>query len=154
MRKLCFTAAAILTVAGSSLALAGTVAPDAVKFDKETVTASLTGVPGDPANGRKVFANRKQGNCLACHKNTDLENLPFHGEVGPSLDGVALRYKDAELRAILVNSKVVLGEDTIMPSFYRLKNGIRPAKKFDGTTILTAQQVEDVLAYLKTLKKK
>ena len=68
------------------------------------------------------------------------------------MNGVADRYESGTLRAILVNSKAVFGDGTIMPSFYRLKNGVRPAKKFDGKTILTAQQVEDVLAYLLTLK--
>ncbi len=132
-------------------ASAGTVGPDDVNINDGTVSASLTGAAGDAVNGRKVFANRKQGNCLACHINSDLSELPFHGEVGPSLDGVAGRWEEPELRAILVNSKMVLGEDTIMPSFYRLVNGARTAKKFQGKTILTAEQVEDVLAYLKTL---
>ena len=82
----------------------------------------------------------------------DLSSLPFHGEVGPSLDGVAGRYDENQMRAILINSKAVLGEATIMPSFYRLENGFRTMKKFKGKTILNAEQIEDVLAYLQTLK--
>lgn len=133
-------------------AFAEVVRPDAVKINDGEVARSLTGDAGDPENGRKVFANRKQGNCLACHMNKDLSEQPFHGEVGPSLDGVADRWEEQELRAILVDSKIALSEETIMPSFYRLKNGARTMDKFDGKTILTAEQVEDVLAYLKTLK--
>lgn len=130
---------------------AGEVAPDDVAFNEGAVAASLTGAAGDAANGRKVFANRKQGNCLACHVNSEMPEQSFHGEVGPALDGAADRWDEAQLRGILVNSKNTF-EDTIMPSFYRLTNGVRPAKKFDGKTVLTAQQVEDVLAYLQTLK--
>ncbi len=139
-------------LAMATLASAGTIKPDDVVFAPNgAVSTSLTGTPGDPANGRKVFANRKLGNCLACHKNSDLSEQQFHGEIGPALDGVAERYDEAQLRGILVNSKKTF-EGTIMPSFYRLKNGARTMKKFQGKTILTAQQVEDVVAYLKTLK--
>ena len=127
--------------------------PAEVKFkDGTMVEQSLTGKPGDAANGRKVFANRKLGNCLACHVNSDLNSQSFHGEVGPPLDGVAGRYEEAELRAIVVDSKKAITEDTIMPAFYSLNNGVRVHKKFEGKTILSAQQVEDVVAYLRTLK--
>ena len=129
-----------------------TVSPEMAMIKDGMSAKSLTGAAGDAASGKKTFANRKLGNCLACHANKDLSNLLFHGEIGPTLDGVAGRYDENQLRAILINSKAVLGEDTIMPSFYRVKNGIRTKKKFVGKTILTAAQVEDVLAYLKTLK--
>ena len=115
------------------------------------VMASLTGVAGNAEAGKAAFLNRKQGNCLACHANADVADQPWHGEVGPPLDGVADRWETAELRGILVNSKVMF-EDSIMPSFYRLENGARTLEKFQGKTILTAQQVEDILAYLGTLK--
>jgi len=132
-------------------ALAGTVGPDNVKFEDGAIAASLTGAAGNPEMGRKVFANRKQGNCLACHQNEDLKAEPFHGEVGPMMDGVADRWSEAELRGIVVNSKEMF-DGTIMPSFYRTANGARPLEKFAGKTILTAEQVEDVVAYLLTLK--
>ena len=115
------------------------------------VAVSLTGAPGDPVKGRAVFANRKQGNCLACHTNSEMSDQSFHGEVGPTLDGVGDRYEEAQLRGILVNSKNTF-EGSIMPSFYRLVNGVRTMEKFEGKTILTAEQVEDVLAYISTLK--
>lgn len=144
--------AAIVVCAGATFASAETVAPADVVIEDMTVSTSLTGVPGDPANGRKVFANRKKGNCLACHSNGDLAELLFHGEIGPALDGVADRYTAAQLRAILVNSKAVF-HDTIMPAFYVDPATLhRVMAKFQGKTILTAQEVEDVLAYLQTLK--
>ena len=95
--------------------------------------------------------NRKKGNCLACHVNTDMAEQTFHGEVGPELDGVADRWNTAELRGILVNSKKMF-EGTIMPAFYRDSGYNRVLKKFDGKTILSAQEVEDLLAYVATLK--
>lgn len=138
-------------IALGSAAVADVTGPDNVTFADGAVAASLTGAAGDAANGRKVFANRKQGNCLACHTNSEMPEQSFHGEVGPTLDGVADRWNEGELRGILVNSKNTF-DGTIMPSFYRLANGVRPLKKFDGKTILSAEQVEDVLAYLQTLK--
>ncbi len=147
--KLAVIPASLLAMA--SIAFAGDTGADDVVFADGAVAASLTSAAGDAVNGRKVFANRKQGNCLACHVNSEMPEHSFHGEVGPSLDGVADRWTDAELRGILVNSKNTF-EDSIMPSFYRLENGVRTLKKFQGKTILSAQQVEDVLAYLQTLK--
>jgi len=145
-----FTAAAVTCMAGT--AFAGVTSPDKVKIEDKKVKASLTGKDGNAADGRKWFANRKLGNCLACHVNKDMPDKPFHGEIGPPIDGVAGRLSASELRAVLVNAKAVNGEDTIMPSFYRVKNGARTAKKFQGKTILSGQQVEDIIAYLLTLK--
>ncbi len=140
------------TVAIATMAAAEVIAPGDVVFeDGGAVLQSLTGTPGDPVAGRDIFANRKLGNCLACHQNTDLNDQLFHGEVGPSLDGVADRWEEAQLRGILTNSKNTF-EDTIMPAFYRTDGLSRVMEKFQGKTILTAQQVEDVLAYLLTLK--
>ena len=139
-------------VLGATFSNAETVSPDMAMIKDGAFAKSLTGSVGDAAKGKKTFANRKQGNCLACHENSDLSSLPFHGEVGPSLDGVAGRYDENQMRAILINSKAELGEATIMPSFYRLENGFRTMKKFKGKTILNAEQIEDVLAYLQTLK--
>lgn len=135
----------------ASVASAEDVNPMAVAFTDGAVETSLTGVVGDAATGRKVFANRKQGNCLACHTNADLSEESFHGEVGPTMDGVADRWTQAELRGIVTNSKMMF-EGTIMPAFYIDSGYARPLDKFAGTSILTAQQVEDVVAYLMTLK--
>lgn len=143
---------AALLAGMAGMANAEPVAPDAVTITDMTVQDSLTGQPGDPAEGRKVFADRKLGNCLACHANSDQSEQLFHGDVGPSLDGVADRWSEAELRAIVVNSKAVFSEETVMPGFYSLKVGINPREDLVGKTILSAQQVEDVVAYLTTLK--
>lgn len=147
-----YSAVFLAALIGTSGAVAADTAPNDVKINEGEIADSLTGLAGDPAAGREWYAGRKLGNCLACHQTTDLKELPFHGEVGPPMDGVADRYEVTELRAILVNSKEVLGDETIMPGFYTFKAGVRVADKFQNTTILQAQQVEDIIAYLKTLK--
>lgn len=131
--------------------------PDAVVFEDGAIAASLTGQPGDPAAGRAIM-NRGAGNCIACHAVTDLADLPFHGDVGPVLDGVADRWSEAELRGIVSNAKEMFPE-TVMPSFYRTSGFTRPGDAFTGKApegelapLLTAQQVEDVVSYLLTLK--
>lgn len=136
----------------STAASAETVAPGDVKIVDGELATSLTGVPGDPEKGRKWFVGRKLGNCLACHVNSETSEEQFHGEVGPALDGVASRYEPPMLRAIVVDSKAVFGNETLMPAFYRHTGLSRVRKKFAGKTILNAQQVEDIVAYLLTLK--
>jgi len=142
---------AFALASSATVASAEVVKPTEVAFVDGAVEASLTGQVGDPASGRAVFANRKQGNCLACHTNSEMSEESFHGEVGPTLDGVADRWSAAELRAIVSNSKMVF-DGTIMPAFYVDAGYERPLGDFAGASILTAQQVEDVIAYLMTLK--
>ncbi len=127
------------------------VKPMNVAFSDGMVEQSLTGKPGDPAEGRKAFMNRKLGNCLACHENADMAEQPFHGEVGPILDGVGDRWSEADLRGIVSNAKEMF-PDTIMPGFYVDAGFTRTLDKFEGKSILSAQQVEDIVAYLLTLK--
>lgn len=144
--------AAAATILATAAVAYGETAPGDVKLEDNAVNVSLTGQAGDPAEGRKAFANRGLGNCLACHAVSEQSEQLFHGDVGPSLDGVADRWSPEELRAIVVNSKAIFTEDTIMPGFYSLDVGVNVAKDRVGQTILSAQQVEDVVAYLATLK--
>ena len=148
--KLKASAVALMCLAGA--AYAAPIAPEDVQIVDGAVEASLTGGVGDPASGREIFANRSLGNCLACHAVTDQSDQQFHGEVGPPLDGVADRWSEGELRAILVDSKKTLYDETIMPGFYTLEVGADVREDLIGKTILTAQEVEDVVAYLTTLK--
>jgi sulfur-oxidizing protein SoxX len=130
---------------------AADVAPeDVVIVDESEIPQALTDVAGDPVNGRAISINRKKGNCLACHQ-MPVPEQSFHGEVGPSLWGVGNIYSAAELRLRVVNYKA-LNEDVIMPAFYVNSDKLhRVIKKFQGKTILSAQEVEDVVAYLLTL---
>src|SRR3546814_17180494 len=94
--------------------------------------------------------DRKLGNCLACHANSDLSEQLFHGGVGPSLDGDGERWTPEQLRAIVVDSKAVFGEQTVMPGFYSLDVGVNVRKDLVGKTMLTAVQVEPHVASLAT----
>lgn len=120
--------------------------------DGISVPEALTSEPGDPDRGRAVAINRKQGNCLACHVLPIPEEL-FHGLVGPDLSAVGSTYSEGELRLRVADPKV-LNPDTIMPAFYRNDGLNRVIKSFQGKTILSAQELEDVVAYLMTLKEK
>lgn len=150
-----FAVAAIVLAAP---VLAETVSPAAVVFDEYgEVAQSLTGVAGNPERGVEVMTNRGLGNCIACHMVTDLQDHPFHGEVGPSLDGVATRWSPEQLRGIMVNAKNTF-PDSIMPAFYHVGPYIRPGDAFTGKAaegelppLLSAQDIEDVIAYLMTL---
>lgn len=128
------------------------VAPTEVKFEDMSVKSSLTGVAGNPDEGAKTLVNRSLGNCLACHAVQTLSKEQFHGDVAPPLDGVADRWSVEELRAIVTDAKKVFSEESVMPGFYSLSVGVNVRKDLVGKTILTAQQVEDVVAYLATLK--
>jgi L-cysteine S-thiosulfotransferase len=117
-----------------------------------TLPAPLTSKPGDAKEGAKAVAGRRLGNCLSCHAIGALREEEFHGDVGPPLDGIAGRWDTAALRMIVVNAKMVFGAETVMPAFYRTGGLNRVRPEFAGKPILTAQQVEDVVAFLATLK--
>jgi len=154
MRKSILTVTAFAF--GTCAALAETISPGDVSFEDGVVNASLTGNAGDPVSGRKVM-NKGVGNCIACHQVSELTEWPFHGEIGPALDGAASRWSEAELRGIVANAKMTF-EGTMMPAFYKSTGYIRPGNGFSGKAaegelepLLSAQQVEDVVAYLLTL---
>ncbi|MDF0600015.1 sulfur oxidation c-type cytochrome SoxX [Psychromarinibacter sp. C21-152] len=155
MRKTSAILAATLLMAGA--AWAEPPAPGEVMFEDGAVMDSLTGVPGDVANGRELM-NKGSGNCIACHEVSALSDLPFHGEIGPMLDGVADRWSEAEIRGIVTNAKKMFPE-SMMPSFYKSTGYIRPGDAYTGKAaeeplppLLTAQEIEDVVAFLMTLK--
>lgn len=148
----------IAAVFASTTAFAEAVKPTDVVFVDGAVEVSLSGQPGDPASGAEIM-NKGAGNCIACHQVSDLAHLPFHGEIGPPLDGVADRWSEPELRGIVANAKIMF-PDSRMPSFYKTEGFIRLGDAYTGNAhgdgevqpLLTAQQVEDVVAYLVTLK--
>ena len=140
-------------------AFANPVAPADVVFTEDgAVEASLTGAPGNAEAGYDVFSNKKKGNCVACHNIEARTELNFPGHVGPVLDGVGGYRSAAELRGILVNSKMTF-EGTVMPAYYKIDGFTRPGDAYTGKAakgaldpLLTAQQIEDVVAFLSTLK--
>ncbi len=143
-------------------ALAGTASAESgyatdVVFEDGAISGSLTGVAGDPENGR-VLMNKGAGNCIAFHEVTALNDLPFHGEIGPMLDGAADRWTEADLRGIVADAKVMFPE-SMMPSFYKVSGFVRAGDAYTGkgidpaaiTPLLTGQDIEDVVAFLMTL---
>tara|TARA_R110000787_G_scaffold14670_15_gene45254 strand:- start:409 stop:882 length:474 start_codon:yes stop_codon:yes gene_type:complete len=149
---------AIAAGALASAAYAEEIAPTAVSFTDGAVEQSLTGVAGDVTNGRALVGDKGAGNCVACHMVSDLADVPFQGNIGPMLDGAGDRWSEAELRGLVVNAKVMF-EGSMMPSFYRTEGYTRPGNAYTGKAaddtfapLLSAQQVEDVVAYLATLK--
>ena len=140
--------ALVLLLFGGAVAAQEPIKLDVVDY---SLPKSLTGKLGNADAGKKVFISRTLGNCLACHAVTSLKSEEFHGEFGPSLDGVAGRYSEAQLRLIVADPKRVFA-DTVMPAFYRNEGLNRVRPEFAGKSILAAAQVEDVVAFLETLK--
>ena len=115
----------------------------------EGIPASLTGAKGDPARGRAIVANRQAGLCLLCHTGPFPEER-FQGNLAPDLREAA-RLTEAEIRLRLVDPARV-NPQTIMPAYYRAGGLTNVAPAYRGKTVLTAEQIEDVVAYLLTLK--
>jgi sulfur-oxidizing protein SoxX len=116
----------------------------------DAIPASLTGQPGDAARGRAIVANRGLGLCLLCHSGPIAEER-FQGDLAPTLAGAGSRWSEGQLRLRIADG-ARLNADTIMPPYYRTTGLQRVARNFEGKTILSAAQVEDVVAYLATLK--
>jgi sulfur-oxidizing protein SoxX len=114
------------------------------------IPAPLTDQPSAPERGRRIVLDREGGDCIICHA-MPLPQGEFHGTIGPSLDGVGSRYSAGELRLRLVDPKV-FNPDTVMPAYYRVEGLHRVHERYRGQPILTAQQVDDIVAYLLTLQ--
>jgi sulfur-oxidizing protein SoxX len=130
------------------LAADGALRPYKVVGD--AIPASLTGVPGDPVRGKTIVVSRQTGLCLLCHS-APLPEEKFQGTIGPDLKGTGSRNTEGQLRLRIVDSGI-FDPDTIMPAYYRLDELDRVAPAFRGKTVLTAEQIEDVVAFLKTLR--
>jgi sulfur-oxidizing protein SoxX len=116
----------------------------------DAIPASLTGAHGDPARGKAIVLNRQVGLCLLCHSGPFPEER-FQGNMAPDLKGSGSRWSEGELRLRLVDARR-LNPDTIMPPYYVVDGMNRVARSFRGKPILTAEQIEDVVAFLATLK--
>jgi L-cysteine S-thiosulfotransferase len=115
----------------------------------DAIPDSLTGKPGDPARGRKIVAARAN-TCLLCHSGPFPEER-FQGDLSPDLRGTGSRWSAGELRLRLVDPSR-LNPATIMPSYYKVDGLNRVGAAWRGKPILSAEQIEDVVAFLATLK--
>jgi len=116
----------------------------------DAIEASLTGSAGDAGRGEKIVTDRQVGLCLLCHSGPYREER-FQGTMAPDLKGAGSRWSEGQLRLRIVDAARV-NAATIMPPYYRMDGLVRVAPAFRGKTILTAEQIEDVVAYLMTLK--
>ncbi len=116
----------------------------------DAIPAALTGAAGDPVRGRAVVVDRRLGACLLCHTGPFPEEK-FQGTLAPDLSEAGSRWSEGQLRLRLVNP-MRLNPDTIMPAYYRVEGLTRVGHAWRGKPILTAEQIEDVVAFLLTLR--
>ena len=135
--------------AGCTAPLVGVEAPP-YRVDGNAIPVSLSGQPGDAARGREIVLAR-DSNCVLCHIVPDANGRAM-GNLAPPLNGVGARLSEGQLRLRIVDSQR-LNRDTIMPSYYRTEGLHRVAETWRGKPVLTAQQVEDAVAYLLTLRR-
>ena len=125
-------------------ALTGTACAD------DGIPRSLTGAKGDPVRGRAIVVNRQVGLCLLCHSGPFPEER-FQGNFAPDLSGAGKRSTEAQLRLRIADSSRI-NPATIMPAYHRSEGLVRVAPAWRGKPVLTAEQIEDVVAFLMTLK--
>ncbi len=114
----------------------------------DSIPASLTGSPGDAVRGRALVVDRSS-TCILCHSGPFAEQK-FQGDLAPSLGGAGSRWSEGQLRLRLVDASR-FNPATIMPSFYRVEGLDRVGTGWRGKPILSAEQIEDIVAYLVTL---
>ncbi len=134
----------------AATALALSLGAGAVTVVGDGIPAPLEGALGDAARGRAIVASRQTGLCLLCHGGPIPEER-FQGNLAPDLAGAGKRWSTAQLRLRLVDPRR-LKPDSIMPAYYRSTGLTRVGRAWEGKPILNAQQVEDVVAYLATLR--
>jgi sulfur-oxidizing protein SoxX len=127
---------------------AGALAP--VEIVGDAIPRSLTGAAGDPVRGRAIIVDRQRGLCLLCHSGPFPEER-FQGTLAPDLRGAGARWSEGQLRLRMVDSSR-LNPDTVMPSYYRIDHLSRVAHAWEGRPVLTAQEIEDVISFLTTLR--
>jgi L-cysteine S-thiosulfotransferase len=116
----------------------------------DAIPHSLTGAKGDVERGRSIVVNRQVGLCLLCHSGPFPEEK-FQGTLAPDLKGSGARWSEGQLRLRIVDASR-LNPNTIMPPYYRVDGLTRVAPAFQGKPVLSAEQIEDVVAYLATLR--
>jgi sulfur-oxidizing protein SoxX len=139
--------ALVLTAAISGQVQAQELRPFAIVGD--AIPEPLTGARGDPTRGRAVVVDRQRGLCLLCHTGPFPEQR-FQGDLAPDLRGVGGRWSEGQLRLRLVDSRR-LNPATIMPPYYSTDGLVRVGRAWQGKTVLSPEQIEDVVAFLATL---
>lgn len=141
--------AILITGVGMTPVFAQTPLPN-YRVTGDAIPAPLTAEPGDPERGRAVVADHDTARCILCHEVPGL-NVRFMGNVGPSLAGIGARLTAGQIRLWLVDPQRA-NPTAVMPSYYRVEGLRQVAPAYRGKPILTAQQIEDAVAYLESLK--
>lgn len=145
MRAARFLASLLLAMAMPAMASA-----QSAMVTGDAVVQSLTGSAGDPARGRAIIADRQKGFCLLCHGGPFPEE-PLQGNLAPSLAGAGSRWNEGQLRLRLMDNKRV-NPESIMPAYHRIEGLNRVGANWRDRPILSAAEIEDVLAFLMGLK--
>ncbi len=149
-RTISFRAGAGLLGSGALIAIAASALLMNCCAHAAGQPAPLTAVAGDAELGEKIFTDRDTGHCVLCHSVQTLA-APSQGNLGPALDNVGARLNAAELRLRLIDSTQI-NPDSAMPAYYKSKGLNRVAPRYANHTVLSAQQIEDLVAYLLTLR--
>lgn len=141
----------VLLMAGFGLAIAlaspTSAQPSGKALDRPL---SLTGIAGDVERGRALAWARDRGNCIACHAIPSAD-MASHGTVGPPLKGLANRQNEGQIRARIIDARA-FNTASVMPSYHRTEGLKRVAKTLEGRPVLSAQEVEDMVAFMLTLR--
>jgi sulfur-oxidizing protein SoxX len=121
----------------------------AVAYGQDAIPESLTGAKGNPARGRAIVLNRQVGLCLLCNSGPFPEER-FQGNLAPDLRGTGTRWTEGQLRLRIVDPGRI-NPATIMPAYHRTEGLTRVAPAWRGKPVLSAEQIEDVVAFLMTL---
>ena len=141
MRAARFLASLLLAMAIPAMAGA-----QAIQVTGDAVAQSLTGSTGDPQRGRAIIIDRQKGFCLLCHSGPFTEE-PLQGNLAPSLEGASSRWTEGQLRLRLMDNKRV-NPESIMPAYHRIERLNRVGPAWRDKPILSAAEIEDVLAFL------
>ena len=139
-------------LAAAALVLPGAAGAQALRpyvVTGDAIAEPLTGIPGDATRGRALMLERTS-TCILCHSGPFPE-AKFQGDLAPSLAGAGHRWSEGQLRLRLVDASR-LNPGTIMPSYYRVEGLVRVGQAWRGKPILSAEQIEDMVAYLMTLR--
>jgi sulfur-oxidizing protein SoxX len=142
-----------LALSGACLAAAAPVGGEPLRpyrIDADAIAAPLTGQPGDPERGKALFANRQISTCLLCHADP-AGSPPDVAAIGPTLAGVGARLNEGQIRLRIVDP-ARLNPQTIMPSFYVVDGLRRVGRAWQGRPALDGGQIEDLVAWLATLR--
>jgi sulfur-oxidizing protein SoxX len=149
VRLAAITLASLAAVAASAAAQAGGNGLVAYEIVGDAVPKPLGGLKGDAERGKEIVRDRRVGNCLICHT-FPIAGERFQGELGPAMAGVGSRLSEGQIRLRLID-QTRLNPDALMPAYYRIEGLNEVAPEYAGKPVLGAQQIEDVVQYLKSL---